>query len=307
MSRLDENEILRCAARLAAIKPSPEATSRAVERALATVEVTPARRHFLWLAPLGLVAAAVALAFGLRWYDPLRPHTPEQQLAATLAACEEYRGSVRASLDHPVEAMISPGLRGKVEEEEAVAIESVYVDSVQGTEAVVASTEGVALIVTRWSAVDLCEVYDARANTITVDRTDPTARELFRPPTGQPLRLSEVVRRCQEILLRYPHRIDAKQDEESLRLDIEVTGEAEAYAVAASTQPAQIELGRLTLWVDPESYLLQRAVIDAGGATRGITFSYSRQLRNIYALGAPMGARVIDRCQPVWSAYAYND
>jgi hypothetical protein len=284
-----ERDILSRAHRLAAIEPTPEASARAVSAALAAVAFAP--RPKVWVRQatlrLGLAAAIVMMvATGANELAKLRT-PPADKLHQIMQNNWSYQGWMHVVLQNPLPGEL-PDLGNATAGGPLVTTEAIHTNTADGTQAISCKRNGVPYLVMRSPVKGELVRYDGARNEILITRYTP------RPDDGGPaiegFDLVDTASRfvggdVEHYELQYQR--DGKQD----RFDIGLYETSDP-----KSEPAPDE--NLTVWVDPRSKLIRKLRTETASRTSTSAFSYGQPvIRNIYDLGAPLDAKVIDRRQ----------
>lgn len=298
---LDQREILRRVERIAAIRPSPAATQRAVAEALNAAAHRPRASFWKqqWWIPAGaVVAACLLVAIGLGVRAKLQPATPQGLMARVLQSSETYRGWIQITPAAPLNVTLAsaePAVKSPV-----LFVRSAYVNPAEYAEAVVGEVGGSKYIALQRE--DTREVYDGRTDTLYVTRA---AAGLFPPGLQGPLPFKRLLAQTREALTLDPAALrhhqeggkdrfymplpDVAPPDTSKSSGLPIHGPVpEGQIVDASTaRPA------LTLWASARSGTIDRLTFTRAGQETTATVAYGQRITSIYDLGAPRTAKTV--------------
>jgi hypothetical protein len=131
--------------------------------------------------------------------------------------------------------------------------------------------------------------YDSTTNEIVVGSMAAITSEFQKQMKDYPARLDSLLA-CMEKGLGVRSTIVTRSEEDRLeRFDVTFTEMAKDYG-AASITPR-----RLTVWIDPQTRLIQRLCTVRNDSTEELSYQYGEPvIRDIYDLGVPRSAKIVD-------------
>jgi hypothetical protein len=300
MTPANDRELLQSLRTLARHEPARQAVERSIEavRAKLLVERGGQRKHqrrlLRFMIPSG-IAAVSGLVFALLWFN----HSSESALAAEAVksaaqTTSAYKGWLHLAVAQEVEkAAAGSDAVTKRAPKEGV---QEHRNTIDGTLATVQPTATGKLVTLRSPATGEESVYASEIGEIEVRSMHPTNVKTLQSQVD-PLTLAEFLKHLSAPGRRAPLAIQKTEEAGLDRYDFTLfksRKEAEEFAKANGT----VLMGdKISLWIDRRTGLFARTrYVPVEGVTVTVDYTYGKpEIRDIYDLGVPRTAKVVDR------------
>jgi hypothetical protein len=250
---------------------------------------TPRRKTLLIMS--GSLAAAIALIIAMFAVTTVQPRKVDaaEDLQTAADATKGYKGWV-----HVKPVAESGGILSAIKSALKPHVETIHINTVDGSFAVVANLFGTHLVVMGSPVTHELRMFTSISGTILISTVEPDDSTVAaKQRAAFPLKLADILGQMKSRGVAPPH-VAESADQGLQRFDLTLADDSKKTL----DQYPEMFAGKLTLWVDPKTNLIRKMTGQIDDQPTVLEYTYGPpDIHDIYDLGVPKTAKIVDNRQ----------